>query len=75
MIQYGTPFLLGLVLGLALIIPIGVQSLFVLNQGLSVGFPRAFLGVAAVCSCDTLLIVLGGPAPPRSSPGWATRSS
>jgi L-lysine exporter family protein LysE/ArgO len=60
MIQYGTPFLLGLVLGLALIIPIGVQSLFVLNQGLSVGFPRAFLGVAAVCSCDTLLIVLGG---------------
>jgi L-lysine exporter family protein LysE/ArgO len=59
MIQYGTPFLLGLVLGLALIIPIGVQSLFVLNQGLSVGFPRALLGVAAVCSCDTLLIVLG----------------
>ena len=59
MIQYGTPFLLGLLLGLALIIPIGVQSLFVLNQGLSVGFPRAFLGVAAVCSCDTLLIVLG----------------
>lgn len=59
MIQFGIPFLLGLVLGLALIIPIGVQSLFVLNQGLSVGFPRAFLGVAAVCSCDTLLIVLG----------------
>ena len=59
MIQYGTPFLLGLILGLALIIPIGIQSLFVLNQGLSVGFPRAFLGVAAVCSCDTLLIVLG----------------
>jgi L-lysine exporter family protein LysE/ArgO len=59
MIQYGTPFLLGLVLGLALIIPIGVQSLFVLDQGLSVGFPRALLGVAAVCSCDTLLILLG----------------
>ena len=59
MIQFGNPFLLGLILGLALIVPIGVQSLFVLNQGLSVGFPRAFLGVAAVCSCDTLLIVLG----------------
>jgi L-lysine exporter family protein LysE/ArgO len=59
MIQYGTPFLLGLVLGLALIIPIGVQSLFVLDQGLSVGFPRALLGVAAVCSCDTVLILLG----------------
>ncbi len=59
MIQPAIPFLLGLVLGLALIIPIGVQSLFVLNQGLLVGFPRAFLGVVAVCSCDTLLIVLG----------------
>lgn len=59
MIQFGTPFLLGFVLGMALIVPIGVQSLFVLNQGLSLGFPRAFLGVAAVCSCDTLMIVLG----------------
>ena len=59
MIQTATPFLLGLILGLALIIPIGVQSLFVLNQGLVSGFPRAFVGVAAVCFCDTFLIVLG----------------
>lgn len=59
MIQTVTPLVLGLVLGLALIIPIGVQSLFVLNQGLLVGFPRAFVGVAAVCFCDTFLIVLG----------------
>ncbi len=59
MIQTATPFLLGLILGLALIIPIGVQSLFVLNQGLAAGFPRAFVGVAAVCFCDTFLIVLG----------------
>ncbi len=59
MIQTATPFLLGLILGLALIIPIGVQSLFVLNQGLVAGFPRAFVGVAAVCFCDTFLIVLG----------------
>jgi L-lysine exporter family protein LysE/ArgO len=36
-----------------------VQSLFVLNQGLVAGFPRAFVGVAAVCFCDTFLIVLG----------------
>ncbi len=59
MIQTATPFLLGLILGLALIIPVGVQSLFVLNQGLLIGFPRAFLGVVVVCFCDTLLIVLG----------------
>ena len=54
-----TPFLLGLLLGLALIVPIGVQSLFVLNQGLLVGFPRAFIGVSTVCLCDSFLIVLG----------------
>src|SRR3712207_5624797 len=59
MIQTATPFLLGLILGLALIIPIGVQSLFVLNQGLLAGFPRALVGVVAVCFCDTFLIVLG----------------
>ena len=59
MIQTASPFLLGLILGLALIIPIGVQSLFVLNQGLLAGFPRAFVGVVAVCFCDTFLIVLG----------------
>ena len=54
-----TTFVFGMVLGLALIIPVGVQSLFVFNQGLLVGFPRAFVGVAAVCFCDTFLIVLG----------------
>ena len=54
-----SPFMLGLCLGLALILPIGLQSLFVLNQGLLVGFPRAFIGVSTVCLCDTFLIVLG----------------
>ena len=54
-----TSFLFGLFLGLALILPIGVQSLFVLNQGLLIGFPRAFIGVSTVCLCDTFLIVLG----------------
>jgi L-lysine exporter family protein LysE/ArgO len=54
-----TPFLLGLILGLTLIVPVGVQSLFVLNQGLLIGFPRALVGVAAVCLCDTFLIIFG----------------
>ena len=54
-----TPFLLGLLLGLALIVPIGVQSLFVLNQGLLVGFPSAFIGVSTMCPCDSFLVVLG----------------
>ncbi len=54
-----TAFALGLMLGLALIVPLGVQSVFVLNQGLLLGFPRAFVGVAAVCLCDTFLIVTG----------------
>jgi len=53
------PFLLGLSLGLAIILPIGAQSLFVINQGLLAGFPRACVGVVAVCCCDSLLIVLG----------------
>ena len=55
-----TSFLFGLFLGLALILPIGVQSLFVLNQGLLIGFPRAFIGVSTVCLCDTFLIVVLG---------------
>ncbi len=53
-------FLSGLLLGLAIIVPIGAESLFVLNQGVQVGFPRALIGVLTVCLCDSLLIVLGG---------------
>jgi L-lysine exporter family protein LysE/ArgO len=49
----------GLLLGLALIMPIGPQNLFVLNQGLRVGFPRALAAVLATGACDTFLIVLG----------------
>lgn len=52
-------YLSGLLLGLAIIIPIGASSLFVLNQGLQIGFPRALVGVSTVCLCDSLLIVLG----------------
>ena len=53
------PFLLGLSLGLMMILPVGAQSLFVINQGLLAGFPRAWVGAIAVCCCDSLLIVLG----------------
>lgn len=49
----------GLLLGLVIILPIGAQSLFVINQGMLAGFPRVFVGVVAVCCCDSLLIVFG----------------
>jgi L-lysine exporter family protein LysE/ArgO len=52
-------FLAGLLLGLALIMPIGVQNLFVLNQGLELGLPRALLAAASAALCDSLLILLG----------------
>lgn len=52
-------FASGLVLGFALIIPIGAQNLFVLNQGISTGFPRVLIAVAAAGICDSLLIALG----------------
>jgi L-lysine exporter family protein LysE/ArgO len=44
---------------LMMILPFGAQSLFVINQGLLAGFPRAWVGVATVCCCDSLLIVVG----------------
>ncbi len=49
----------GLVLGLALIIPIGAQNVFVINQSIAVGMPRALVAVAAAGVCDTILIVAG----------------
>ncbi len=52
-------YLSGLLLGLAIIIPVGASSLFVLNQGLQNVFSRALVGVLTVCLCDSLLIVLG----------------
>lgn len=52
-------YLSGLMLGLAIIIPIGASSLFVINQGVQTGFPRALVGVLTVCLCDSFLIVLG----------------
>lgn len=52
-------YLAGLALGLALIVPIGPQNVFVVGQGLAVGWPRAVWAVLAAGCCDTLLIVTG----------------
>lgn len=54
-----TAYLSGLMLGLALIVPIGPQNIVVLNQGLVVGFPRSLFAVVFAGICDTLLIVVG----------------
>jgi L-lysine exporter family protein LysE/ArgO len=54
-----TAYLAGLILGFTMILPIGVQNLFVLNQGLRAGFPRVLVATTATSLCDTALIVLG----------------
>ncbi|THV38704.1 LysE/ArgO family amino acid transporter [Glycomyces buryatensis] len=52
-------FFTGLVIGLALIVPIGAQNVFVFGQGVALGMPRALWAVVGAGLCDTLLIVLG----------------
>jgi L-lysine exporter family protein LysE/ArgO len=52
-------FVFGLLFGMATILPVGVQSFVVLNQGLTVGYPRVFFGIVTASCCDTLLIILG----------------
>ncbi len=52
-------YLAGLLLGLAMILPIGMQNLFVLNQGLLNGFPRVLFAIVGTSFSDTLLILLG----------------
>lgn len=54
-----TVFGSGVLLGLALIIPIGPQNVFVLNQSIAVGMPRALAAVMAAGLCDSLLIIAG----------------
>lgn len=49
----------GLALGLALIMPIGAQNVFLINQGLTVGISRALVAVGVAGLCDSLLIVVG----------------
>ncbi|MBO4160661.1 MULTISPECIES: LysE/ArgO family amino acid transporter [Micromonospora] len=68
-------FFAGLLLGLAMITPIGPQNIFLINQGFSVGMPRAWVAVGAAGVCDTVLIVLGGAgasAVLQSVPGLKT---
>jgi L-lysine exporter family protein LysE/ArgO len=52
-------FFTGLAIGLALIVPIGAQNVFVFGQGVSLGMPRALWAVVGAGVCDTILIVLG----------------
>jgi L-lysine exporter family protein LysE/ArgO len=52
-------FFTGLALGLALIVPIGAQNVFVFGQAITLGMPRALWAVVGAAACDTLLIVLG----------------
>ena len=54
-----TAVLTGILLGLALIVPIGQQNVFVVGQGVALGMPRALVAVVAAACCDTLLILLG----------------
>jgi len=54
-----TTYLSGLMLGLALIVPIGPQNIVVLNQGLVVGLPKSLFAAAFAGICDTVLIVVG----------------
>ncbi len=49
----------GLALGLAMILPIGPQNLFVLNSALLGGWRRGTIAALTASVCDTLLIALG----------------
>lgn len=51
--------LAGLLLGLGLIMPIGAQNLFIIQQGISLGHPRVYYATLATTACDTLLIAAG----------------
>jgi L-lysine exporter family protein LysE/ArgO len=52
-------FLQGLLIGFALITPIGPQNLFVLDQGLLSGIPRVLVPAVTAALCDSSLILLG----------------
>ncbi|MGW2564263.1 LysE/ArgO family amino acid transporter [Streptomyces sp. NPDC001514] len=49
----------GLVLGLGLIMPIGAQNLFIIQQGISLGYPRFLHATLATTCCDALMIAVG----------------
>lgn len=52
-------FIYGVILAFGLIIPLGVQNIFIFNQGASQGhFIRALPSVLTASVCDTILIVI-----------------
>ncbi|WP_405936850.1 LysE family transporter [Streptomyces sp. NBC_00726] len=51
--------LAGMLLGFGLIMPIGAQNLFIIQQGLSLGYPRVFYATLATTVCDALMISVG----------------
>lgn len=68
-------FLAGLGIGLALIVPIGPQNIYVINTGIDVGYPRVLLAVGTAMICDWLLIItgaLGGAAALNAIPSAQT---
>jgi L-lysine exporter family protein LysE/ArgO len=52
-------YLAGILLGLGLILPIGPINLFVIRQGINLGWRRAWPTVLAVTLNDTVMIALG----------------
>lgn len=63
-------FLSGLALGLSLILPIGPQNVFVLQQGLVGGMKRGLLAAATTGFCDTFLILTGAGGVSTLLTGW-----
>lgn len=51
--------LAGLALGLGLIMPIGAQNSFILQQGLTLGYPRVLYATLTTTCCDALMIGAG----------------
>ena len=52
-------FLHGLVLALGLIVPLGVQNIFIFNQGATQPkFQKALPSIIAASMCDTILICI-----------------
>ena len=66
----GGVFLSGLALGLSLILPIGPQNVFVLQQGLVGGIKRGLLAAATAGLCDSLLILTGAGGVSALLTGW-----
>lgn len=60
----------GLLLGLAMILPIGPQNIFVLTQGLTGGYKRGLAAAVTAGFCDTTLILAGAGGLAVVLTGW-----